>query len=561
MCKHITNQENKITKLKYRLSKLDESITLHFGKLKIDHHVMCDTHLHKNLELQSRFEKGHGLNTLGNEKSEKAFVNASELHKKNNGNGITLITQGAISESIGEVYKLFKFVAPKILEKDYMESFDKFMMTFAKPSQEQGGLIEFKDFNKVDELSKLYNSIAHVVDDKAIRESINLPEIDLKFLKLPPTQEQIDFSYDIINAKEENNTSLITEDSQHIEDQNINALIHRIERKTSLDMRLHDSQRYKEYGNNENAKINKFANKIARLYFDDQKYNKDNGTQFVFCNEYKNKDFNLLAELKKTLVQKYHIPKDEIRSINNLKTPKAKIVMGDPQKLNAQTNVPRHVSACHILNIPDTSKDLIQTANKILKPSNESAKTYLHQKIPVYLYGAERTLDAVNYQMMQSKNVFSTQIQNNAVKMQNGQGDLVDTAKGAYRCFEQIKAELNGNKTMIAYNRAHAKKNEISATKKALERDIKNIKSHGYHTHKKTDIKTHLTDQKNALKKVTDKYNDLMTKINNLTPLVNAARKKIKTQNKNRITYSSLVRENTSYQEKINSNEKKGVAL
>ena len=97
-------------------------------------------------------------------------------------------------------------------------------------------------------------------------------------------------------------------------------------RKMSLDLRMIDENAYSDHIDNKASHCAKMLND----YY--QKYDAQKGTQFVFSDlgTYKpGGDFNVYSEIKRKLVEDYHIPSYEIRFIQECKNEKAKKAMVD----------------------------------------------------------------------------------------------------------------------------------------------------------------------------------------------------------------------------------------
>ena len=84
-----------------------------------------------------------------------------------------------------------------------------------------------------------------------------------------------------------------------------------------------DLERYSDHIDNKASHCSKLLNN----YY--QKYNEQKGTQFVFSDlgTYKSGEWNVYSEIKRKLVEEYHIPSHEIRFIQECKNEKAKKAM------------------------------------------------------------------------------------------------------------------------------------------------------------------------------------------------------------------------------------------
>jgi len=133
-------------------------------------------------------------------------------------------------------------------------------------------------------------------------------------------------------------------------------------RKMSLDLRMIDENAYSDHIDNKASHCAKLLND----YY--QKYDAQKGTQFVFSDlgTYKpGGDFNIYSEIKRKLVEDYHIPAYEIRFIQECKNEKAKkamvdamnrgdirIIFGSTSMLGTGVNAQQRAVAVHQLDTP-----------------------------------------------------------------------------------------------------------------------------------------------------------------------------------------------------------------
>jgi len=132
-------------------------------------------------------------------------------------------------------------------------------------------------------------------------------------------------------------------------------------RKMSLDLRMIDENVYSDHIDNKASHCAKLLND----YY--QKYNAQKGTQFVFSDlgTYKPGEWNVYSEIKRKLVEDYHIPSYEIRFIQECKNEKAKkamvdamnrgdirIIFGSTSMLGTGVNAQQRAVAVHQLDTP-----------------------------------------------------------------------------------------------------------------------------------------------------------------------------------------------------------------
>ncbi|KAA6303807.1 hypothetical protein EZS27_044551, partial [termite gut metagenome] len=132
-------------------------------------------------------------------------------------------------------------------------------------------------------------------------------------------------------------------------------------RKMSLDMRMIDRDKYDDHIDN---KASHCALKLAEYY---KKFDAQKGMQFVFSDlgTYKPGEWNVYSEIKRKLVEDYHIPAHEIRFIQEAKNETAKqamiqganrgdirILFGSTDMLGTGVNAQKRAVAVHHLDSP-----------------------------------------------------------------------------------------------------------------------------------------------------------------------------------------------------------------
>ena len=196
-------------------------------------------------------------------------------------------------------------------------------------------------------------------------------------------------------------------------------------RKMSLDLRMIDENGYSDHIDNKASHCAKLLND----YY--QKYDAQKGTQFVFSDLgiYKlGGDFNIYSEVKRKLVEDYHIPSYEIRFIQECKNEKAKkamvdamnrgdirIIFGSTSMLGTGVNAQQRAVAVHHLDTPWRPSDLEQRNGRAVRKGNLIAKEFADNKVDVIIYAVERSLDSYKFNLLHNKQLFINQLKTNTL--------------------------------------------------------------------------------------------------------------------------------------------------
>ncbi|KAA6306830.1 hypothetical protein EZS27_041506, partial [termite gut metagenome] len=180
----------------------------------------------------------------------------------------------------------------------------------------------FRYFIKVPELAAFYSEITDFRTAKDI--GIDRPEKNEILHHIPPTPQQEEFIQNLVAFAKTGNATLLGRAPLKGGEENAKMLIATdYARKMSLDMRMIDRNKYDDHIDN---KASHCALKLAEYY---KKFDAQKGMQFVFSDlgTYKPGEWNVYSEIKRKLVEDYHIPAHEIRFIQEAKNEASKQAM------------------------------------------------------------------------------------------------------------------------------------------------------------------------------------------------------------------------------------------
>ncbi len=246
-------------------------------------------------------------------------------------------------------------------------------------------------------------------------------------------------------------------------------------RKMSLDMRMIDLEKYSDHIDNKASHCAKLLNN----YY--QKYNEQKGTQFVFSDlgTYKSGEWNVYSEIKRKLVEEYHIPSHEIRFIQECKNEKVKkamveamnrgdirIIFGSTSMLGTGVNAQQRAVAIHHLDTPWRPSDLEQRNGRAIRKGNLVAKEFADNKVDVIIYAVERSLDSYKFNLLHNKQLFINQLKSNQLGMRTIDEGSMDEDSGMN--FSEYVAVLSGNTDLL-------EKAKLDKKITALESERKNF--------------------------------------------------------------------------------------
>ncbi|OJU49175.1 MAG: DNA methylase, partial [Bacteroidales bacterium 45-6] len=303
--KRKTNLEARLKGIAHQIAtRKDDAVD--FRLMGIDHLFVDESHKFKNLTFTTRHDRVAGLgNSDGSQRALNMLFAVRTIQDRTGKDlGATFLSGTTISNSLTELYLLFKYLRPKELERQGINTFDAWAAIFAKKTKDYEFSVtnqivqkeRFRYFIKVPELAAFYSEITDFRTAKDI--GIDRPEKNEILHNIPPTPDQQDFIQKLmVFAKTGDATVLGREPLSESEDKARMLIATDYARKMSLDMRLIDPQKYGDAIDN---KANHAAAVIAWHY---QKYGAHKGTQFVFSDlgTYKPDIWNTYSEIKKKL--------------------------------------------------------------------------------------------------------------------------------------------------------------------------------------------------------------------------------------------------------------------
>ena len=456
-----------------------------FKMMGIDHLLVDESHSFKNLTFTTRHDRVAGLgNPEGSQRALNMLFAIRTIQERSGKDlGATFLSGTTISNSLTELYLLFKYLRPKALEKQSISTFDAWAAVFAKKSTDYEFSVtnqivqkeRFRYFIKVPELSSFYSEITDFRTAKDI--GIDRPEKNEILYNIPPTPQQEVFIEKLMRFAETGDATLLGRAKLTEKEEKAKMLIATdYARKMSLDMRMINMA----YGDHVDNKASHCAAKIAEYY---NKYDFQKGTQFVFSDlgTYKPGEWNPYSEIKRKLVEDHKIPAHEIRFIQEAKTDNARkaliagmnegrirVIFGSTSMLGTGVNAQKRAVAIHHIDLPWRPSDLEQRDGRAIRKGNEIAKLYADNKVDVLIYAVEKSLDSYKFNLLQNKQLFINQLKTNNMATRTIDEGSMDEGSGMN--FSEYVAILSGNTDLLEKAKLEKKITALESERQAFNR-------------------------------------------------------------------------------------------
>ena len=362
------NLQAKLEKVEHAIKSRTDDVA-DFRQMGIDHLFVDESHQFKNLTFNTRHDRVAGLgNSEGSQKALNLLFAIRTIQERTGKDlGATFLSGTTISNSLTELYLLFKYLRPKELERQDIRCFDAWAAIFAKKTTDfefnvTNNIVQkerFRYFIKVPELAAFYNEITDYRTAEDV--GVDRPHKNEILHNIPPTPDQEYFIKQLMEFAKTGDATLLGRLPLSETEEKAKMLIATdYARKMALDMRMIDP----EYEDHPDNKASHCAKMIAEYY---HRYDAQKGTQFVFSDlgTYQPGGWNVYTEIKRKLVEDHGIPAHEIRFIQECKSEKSRkavieamnegyvrVLFGSTSMLGTGVNAQRRAVAIHHLDTP-----------------------------------------------------------------------------------------------------------------------------------------------------------------------------------------------------------------
>lgn len=469
--KSITKQlEKSKSALQERLKKMEASWKKdpgpYFDELGIDMMFVDEAHAYKNLFFTTQMERISGLQNSYTQRSFDMLLKTKYLNEITNHRGIIFATGTPITNTIGEMYTMQRYLQPQILREAGISAFDSWATNFGDTVTDVevdptgGGFrlnTRFAKFTNLPELMQMFGTVADIVTKKQM--GIPLPKIKgakPTTIQSEPTDDVRDYIASlVVRAKDfkaghvkpnVDNMLKITNDGRHV----------------ALDARL----RVPGASDQPGSKINQCVEHVKEVY---DRTEADKGTQVIWCDlSTPGKGWSIYDELKQKLIDA-GIPERQIAFIHDAKDEKQqatlydrmnrgdlRVIVASTEKMGTGANVQRRLKAAHHLTAPWRPADIEQRDGRIERQGN------MYDEIEIYQYVTKGTFDAYMWQTLETKAKFIEQ----ALTGEGGAREVEDVSKTSLT-FAEIKALSSGNPKILEAIKLDAEVKKLESQEKA----------------------------------------------------------------------------------------------
>ena len=490
LIKRKENLTAKIATIQYQMDQNRDNV-VDFKQMGIDHIFVDESHQFKNLMFNTRHDRVAGLgNSEGSQRALNLLYAIRTIQERTGKDlGATFLSGTTISNSLTELYLLFKYLRPNELERQDIRCFDAWAAIFAKKTTDFEFNVtnhivakeRFRYFIKVPELAAFYNEITDYRTAEDV--GVDRPMKNEILHNIPPTPQQEAFIEKLMKFAESGDATILGRAPLSETEEKAKMLIATdYARKMALDMRMIDPNAEDDPNN----KASHCAKMIAEYY---RKYDAQKGTQFVFSDlgTYKPGEWNVYSEIKRKLIEDYGIPAHEIRFIQECKTERSRkavieamnsgdvrVLFGSTSMLGTGVNAQQRAVCIHHLDTPWRPSDLTQRDGRAIRAGNEIAKLYADNKVDVIIYAVEKSLDSYKFNLLHCKATFIDQLKSGALGARTIDEGAMDEKNGMN--FSEYMAILSGNTDLLEKAKLEKRIAALESERKAHNKGISDSK-------------------------------------------------------------------------------------
>ena len=490
LIKRKENLTAKIATIQYQMDQNRDNV-VDFKQMGIDHIFIDESHQFKNLMFNTRHDRVAGLgNSEGSQRALNLLYAIRTIQERTGKDlGATFLSGTTISNSLTELYLLFKYLRPNELERQEIRCFDAWAAIFAKKTTDFEFNVtnhivakeRFRFFIKVPELAAFYNEITDYRTAEDV--GVDRPMKNEILHNIPPTPAQEAFIEKLMKFAESGDATILGRAPLSETEEKAKMLIATdYARKMALDMRMIDPNAEDDPNN----KASHCAKMIADYY---RKYDAQKDTQFVFSDlgTYKPGEWNVYSEIKRKLIEDYGIPAHEIRFIQECKTERSRkavieamnsgdvrVLFGSTTMLGTGVNAQQRCVAVHHLDTPWRPSDLQQRDGRAVRAGNEIAKLYADNKVDVIIYAVEKSLDSYKFNLLHCKATFIDQLKSGALGARTIDEGAMDEKNGMN--FSEYMAILSGNTDLLEKAKLEKRIAALESERKAHNKGISDSK-------------------------------------------------------------------------------------
>jgi len=418
-------KEVMLAKLEALATRKDDMLTI--AEIGIDQIIVDEAQEFRKLSFPTNMSGLKGVDPDGSQRAWDLFVKSRFIARTNPARPLILASGSPLSNTLGEMFSLQRFMQPDALQERGIHQFDAWASLFGdtrtelelQPSGRYKPVTRFAEFVNVPELIAMFRTVADVAMKDDLRAHLKLPAVQSgkRQIVTAPASAEFRGYQRVLDARIK-----AIEERKGPPQPGDDILLAVITdgRHAAIDLRFVLKGMHDEPDN----KLNKLVANVHRIWREtsDRRYVQPDGTpyplpgaaQMVFSDlgtlsVEATRGFSAYRWIKQELVR-LGVPAAEIafmqdfkkstakqRLFNDVNGGKVRVLIGSSETMGIGVNAQQRLAALHHLDVPWLPSAIEQREGRIERQGNQNAE------IELYAYATLGSVDATQWQLLERK--------------------------------------------------------------------------------------------------------------------------------------------------------------
>ena len=445
----------------------DDLLTI--SEIGVDQIIVDEAQEFRKLSFATNMSTLKGVDPNGSQRAWDLYVKSRFIETKNPGRALVLASGTPITNTLGEMFSVQRFLGFDALKERGLHEFDAWASTFGdiatelelQPSGKYKPVSRFATFVNVPELIAMFRSFADVVLPEDLKQYVKIPAVSTgrrQIVTAKPTQD-FKLYQQVLDARIK---AIEMRDGPAKPGDDILLSVITDGRHAAIDLRLVDFVDRNEPDNKLNRLIENayliWRQTAGNTYLtrDGKPFELPGAAQMIFSdlgtiNVEKSRGFSAYRWIRDELVR-LGVPASEIAFMQDYKKAEAKqrlfadvnagkirFLIGSSETMGTGVNAQLRLKALHHLDVPWLPSQIEQREGRIERQGNQ------HEEIDIFAYATEGSMDAQMWQNNERKARFIAAALSGDTSVRR----LEDLGEGQANQFAMAKAIASGDERLM----------------------------------------------------------------------------------------------------------------
>ncbi|MBX9462820.1 MAG: lactate dehydrogenase [Aquamicrobium sp.] len=445
----------------------DDLLTI--SEIGVDQIIVDEAQEFRKLSFATNMSTLKGIDPNGSQRAWDLYVKSRFIETKNPGRALVLASGTPITNTLGEMFSVQRFLGLAALKERGLHEFDAWASTFGdvatelelQPSGKYKPVSRFATFVNVPELIAMFRSFADVVLPEDLKQYVKIPAVSTGKRQIVTAKPTDDFKLhqQVLEARIK---AIEKREGPAKPGDDILLSVITDGRHAAIDLRLVDPDNDNEPDN----KLNKLIANAYRIWRatssntylnrEGKPFNLPGAVQMIFSDlgtisVEKSRGFSAYRWIRNELVrlgvpaleiafmQEYKKTEAKHRLFADVNAGKVRFLIGSSETMGTGVNAQLRLKALHHLDVPWLPSQIEQREGRIERQGNQ------HDEIEIFAYATEGSMDAQMWQNNERKARFIAAALSGDTSVRR----LEDLGEGQANQFAMAKAIASGDQRLM----------------------------------------------------------------------------------------------------------------